>query len=251
MTTWPVHARIDGPIVMIGFGSIGKGTLPLIERHFAYDKSALRRHRPRGQGPRPARRARHPLHPPGRDAGELPPPADAAAHGRRRAGLLRQPVGRHLLARHHGALQRDRRALHRHRQRAVGRASISTPSLGPEARSNYALRETTLAAKRARKPGSTTAVSCCGANPGMVSWFVKQALLDVAADIGRQGRRAEDARGLGPAGATARRQGHPHRRARHPARQEPEAARRVRQHLVGRGLSLGRHAAGRARLGHA
>ena len=39
MTTWPVHARIGGPIVMIGFGSIGKGTLPLIERHFDYDKS--------------------------------------------------------------------------------------------------------------------------------------------------------------------------------------------------------------------
>ena len=29
-----------------------------------------------------------------------------------------------------------------------------------------------------------TAVSCCGANPGMVSWFVKQALLNVAADCG-------------------------------------------------------------------
>src|ERR1700760_2280811 len=38
-TTPPVHARISGPIVMIGFGSIGKGTLPLIERHFTYDKS--------------------------------------------------------------------------------------------------------------------------------------------------------------------------------------------------------------------
>ena len=25
-----LHARFDGPIVMIGFGSIGKGTLPLI-----------------------------------------------------------------------------------------------------------------------------------------------------------------------------------------------------------------------------
>src|SRR3546814_3617232 len=28
----------------------------------------------------------------------------------------------------------------------------------------------------------STAVSCCGANPGMVSWFVKQALLNIAAD---------------------------------------------------------------------
>jgi homospermidine synthase len=38
---WPVHARFDGPIVMIGFGSIGKGTLPLIERHIAHDPSKM------------------------------------------------------------------------------------------------------------------------------------------------------------------------------------------------------------------
>ncbi len=38
---WPVHGEITGPIVMIGFGSIGRGTLPLIERHFKYDKSRL------------------------------------------------------------------------------------------------------------------------------------------------------------------------------------------------------------------
>src|SRR6202048_736083 len=38
MTQWPRHGRIDGAIVMIGFGSIGKGTLPLIERHFDFDK---------------------------------------------------------------------------------------------------------------------------------------------------------------------------------------------------------------------
>src|SRR5260370_11787894 len=39
MSHWPRHGRIDGAIVMIGFGSIGKGTLPLIERHFEFDKS--------------------------------------------------------------------------------------------------------------------------------------------------------------------------------------------------------------------
>ncbi|HEV3394568.1 MAG TPA: saccharopine dehydrogenase NADP-binding domain-containing protein, partial [Xanthobacteraceae bacterium] len=35
----PLHARFDGPIVMVGFGSIGKGTLPLIERHIAFDRA--------------------------------------------------------------------------------------------------------------------------------------------------------------------------------------------------------------------
>ena len=49
------------------------------------------------------------------------------------------------------------------------------------ARTNYALRETMLAEK-ARSPGGTTAIHCSGANPGMVSWFVKQALLDIAKD---------------------------------------------------------------------
>jgi hypothetical protein len=35
----PLHARFDGPIVVVGFGSIGKGTLPLIERHIAFDRA--------------------------------------------------------------------------------------------------------------------------------------------------------------------------------------------------------------------
>src|SRR3712207_5960898 len=36
---WPVHGAISGPIVMIGFGSIGRGARPLIERHFRFDRS--------------------------------------------------------------------------------------------------------------------------------------------------------------------------------------------------------------------
>ena len=38
MNDMSLLARFDGPIVMIGFGSIGKGTLPLIERHVAFDR---------------------------------------------------------------------------------------------------------------------------------------------------------------------------------------------------------------------
>jgi homospermidine synthase len=55
------------------------------------------------------------------------------------------------------------------------------PNLSPAARSNYALRESALALRR---PGSTmpTAVITHGANPGLVSHFVKQALVDLARD---------------------------------------------------------------------
>ena len=34
MSGHPSYGRLDGPVVMVGFGSIGRGTLPLILRHF-------------------------------------------------------------------------------------------------------------------------------------------------------------------------------------------------------------------------
>ena len=99
------------------------------------------------------------------------------------------------------------------------------------------LRAARKLARSAPPPsGGVTAVSCCGANPGMVSWFVKQALLDIAAEIGAEGGRAQDPGRLGAADAARRRQGHPYRRTRHPARARTQAARRVRQYLVGRGI---------------
>ena len=74
----PIHAKISGPIVMIGFGSIGKGTLPMIERHLDYDKSRITMIDPRGrQG---LREAQCTLHPAGRDQGQLSRIADAVAH---------------------------------------------------------------------------------------------------------------------------------------------------------------------------
>ncbi|MDA8254948.1 MAG: saccharopine dehydrogenase NADP-binding domain-containing protein [Betaproteobacteria bacterium] len=50
-------------------------------------------------------------------------------------------------------------------------------------RTNYALRDEVLAYGRANGPGPTAVVTQ-GANPGLASMFVKQALLDVALDSG-------------------------------------------------------------------
>ena len=251
MANHPVHARIDGPIVMIGFGSIGKGTLPLIERHFEYDKSRFVVIDPEDKDrklldERGIRFIQQAV-----TQAELSQAPDAAAHCGRRPGLLRQPVGRHLVARHHGALQRDSACSTSTRSTSRGPGFYFDSKLGPEARSNYALRERTMAAKRARKPGSTTAVSCCGANPGMVSWFVKQALLNIADDTGlkfKEPATREEwgklAKKLGVKGI------HIAERDTQRAKQ-PKPMRGVRQHLVGGGLRVGGHAAGRARLGHA
>jgi homospermidine synthase len=183
MTKWPVHGTIDGPIVMIGFGSIGRGTLPLLERHFKFDRSRL----------------------------VVIDPDDSS----------REILDRHGVRFIHQAVTRDR---YRHLLEPLltsgGQAfcvnlSVDTSSLdimrlcrdvgalyidtvvepwpgfyfdrsaGPEARTNNALRAT-VREEKARHAGGATAVSCCGANPGMVSWFVKQALVDLARDLGRK-----------------------------------------------------------------
>jgi homospermidine synthase len=180
MADWPVYARIDGPIVMIGFGSIGKGTLPLIERHFSFDKSHF-----------------VVIDPEDKDRKLLDERGIRFIHESITKANYRQLLTP-LLTTGSGQgfcvnLSVDTSSLELMELcREIGALYIDTvvepwygfyfdPKLGPEARSNYALRETVRAASR-KNPGGTTAVSCCGANPGMVSWFVKQALVNVAND---------------------------------------------------------------------
>jgi homospermidine synthase len=57
------------------------------------------------------------------------------------------------------------------------------PNIPPESKTNYALRES-FRSLRHELQNTPTAISCCGANPGMVSWFVKAALLTLAKDTG-------------------------------------------------------------------
>ncbi len=182
MTHWPVHGHIDGAIVMIGFGSIGKGTLPLIERHFTFDKKHL-----------------VVIDPNDKDRKILDDAGIRFLH----LGLTKdnyREVLTPLLTAGKGQgfcvnLSVDTSSVAiMELTREIGSLYIDTviepwtgfyfdKNLGPEARTNYALRESMLAARRASE-GGPTAVSTCGANPGMVSWFVKQALVNLAHDTG-------------------------------------------------------------------
>ena len=181
MTDWPVHGKIDGPIVMIGFGSIGKGTLPLIERHFTYDKSRFVVIDPEDKDRKllDERGIRFIHQGVTRDNyRELLTPLLTAGGGQGfcvNLSVDTSSLDIMELCNRLGALYIDT-------VNEPWAGFYFDPKKGPEQRSNYALREATLAAKRKRAPGSHTAVSCCGANPGMVSWFVKQALLNIAAD---------------------------------------------------------------------
>ncbi|MCK7510154.1 MAG: hypothetical protein MZV70_43030 [Desulfobacterales bacterium] len=133
---------------------------------------------------------------------------------RRPRRLPAEPVGRRVEHRADPALLGEGRALPRHLHRAVA-GRLHRPDASPPAqRTNYALREAALAL-RETKTRAPTAVLTHGANPGLVSHFVKQALLNIAADTGVEHGDPNTPRGVGGARAQARRQGHPHRRARH------------------------------------
>ncbi|MGH6819026.1 MAG: homospermidine synthase, partial [Methylovirgula sp.] len=182
MQNWPVHGTITGPIVMIGFGSIGRGTLPLIERHFHYDRS--------------------------RFTVIDPVDTDRALVDERGYKFIKAAVTREnfvsllkpLLTEGSGqafivnlSVDVSSVAIIRlaHEVNGLYVDTVCEPwpgfyvdtRLTLSQRSNYALRQEVLDQRKVLGHGPT-AISCCGANPGMVSWFVKRALLDVARDVG-------------------------------------------------------------------
>ena len=179
---WPVYGEITGPLVMIGFGSIGRGTLPLIERHFKFDRSRMVVIDPRDTDRKllDERGIRY-----------LQQAITKKNYKKLLKSLLTEVPGQPFVVN----LSVDTSSLELMKYcRKLGALYIDTvvepwpgfyfdDKADNASRTNYALRETVVEEK-AKNPGGTTAVSCCGANPGMVSWFVKQALVNLARDLG-------------------------------------------------------------------
>ncbi|MPZ43039.1 MAG: homospermidine synthase [Betaproteobacteria bacterium] len=173
------HARLPGKLVFVGFGSVGQGTLPLLLRHLDIRKDGVLIINADERGA-----------------------AEAAEYGiPYRVEPLTQANWRTVLDRvlepgdfllnvsvDVGSVDLIDYSLER------GIAYLDTciePWLGgytdqsvPAAwRTNYALREKALALNEKHGKRSTAIVTH-GANPGLVSHFVKQALLDLARDRG-------------------------------------------------------------------
>jgi homospermidine synthase len=170
-----IHARLSGRLVIVGFGSIGQGVLPLILRHIdiAPQNITIVTAEPRGK----------------EVAQEYGVKFVETALTRENFRTVLEPLigtGDFLLnvsvdvssvalielCQQKGVLYLDTCI-------EPWPGGYTDPNLSPSARSNYALREGALALRQTY-PNGPTAVLTHGANPGLVSHFVKQALVDLA-----------------------------------------------------------------------
>ena len=181
MSEHKVHVDFPGRILLVGFGSIGQGVLPLILRHIGIAPQRITIVTAEDLGRAEAekygirfvcerltrenfRRVLEPLL--GRGDFLLNVSVDVSS-----IALVRYCWER-------GAMYLDTCI-------EPWPGGYTDPTIPASRRTNYALREEALALRKEREAGrQPTAVLTHGANPGLVSHFVKQALLNVAADTG-------------------------------------------------------------------
>jgi homospermidine synthase len=185
MNSHPVHVELPGRLVFVGFGSIGQGSLPLILRHIGIPKERITIVTADTRGESVA------------STYGIKFIKEALTRANFRQVL--EPLlgkGDFLLN-----LSVDVSSLDLARLAAEKGASYldtciepwpggyTDPSLPPAQRTNYALREAALKLRNELGSNSSTVVLTHGANPGLVSHFVKQALLNIAADTGANLRK--------------------------------------------------------------
>jgi homospermidine synthase len=177
MSEHKIHIEFPGRVLIVGFGSIGQGVLPLILRHIGIAPERLTIVTAEDRGA-----------------------AEAASFGIR---FIKERITREnfrrvlnpLLGRGDFLLNVsvevssialikfcwDKGAMYLDTCIEPWPGGYTDPTVPAGRRTNYALREEALAL-RPGNPRAPTAVLTHGANPGLVSHLVKQALLNIAAD---------------------------------------------------------------------
>jgi homospermidine synthase len=171
--------KFRGRIVIIGFGSIGQGVLPLILRHIDLKPGQITIVTSEDRGQKEAKDlgVRFIVDPLGEQnyralLDPLLGPGDFLLN----VSVEVSSIALIEFCRGKGALYLDTCI-------EPWPGGYTDPDLSPSLRSNYALREKALAL-RANNPTGPTAVLTHGAHPGLVSHFVKVALLDLAEELG-------------------------------------------------------------------
>jgi homospermidine synthase len=174
-------AEFPGRVLMVGCGSIGQAALPLLRRHLTLPEDGLTvlEASEQGRALAAAHQARF-VH-----CHLKPATYERELKRRLRPGdlLLNLSVDVSSLdlvewCSAHGVLYVDTSI-------EPWPGVFDNPMLPLRERTNYLTREDMLKLARRLKPGAPTAVVDHGANPGLVSHFVKQGLLDLASGLGR------------------------------------------------------------------
>jgi len=174
-----IHASFSGRLVMLGFGSIGQGVLPLILRHLDLPRERITivTAEPRGREVAEEYGIRFIQEAATRENYRaLLAPLLGAGDFLLNLSVDVSSVALIGLAREVGALYLDTCI-------EPWAGGYTDTALSPSQRSNYALRESALALKQAPGAAVPTAVLTHGANPGLVSHLVKEALLNLARDL--------------------------------------------------------------------
>ena len=181
MSEHKIHVEFPGRILFVGFGSIGQGVLPLVLRHIGISPERMTIVSAEDKGRSEAerygirfiqerltrenyRRVLGPLL--GRGDFLVNVSVDVSS-----LSLVR-------LCWEKGAMYLDTCI-------EPWPGGYTDPTVPTGRRTNYALREEALALRQGNER-APTAVLTHGANPGLVSHFVKQALLDIATDTGAE-----------------------------------------------------------------
>lgn len=174
------YATFSGRMVMIGFGSIGQGVLPLILRHLeiepeqitvisADDRGGLKEAERYGVTFIRKRLTRENLR--------------STLERRLRKGDFVVNLSVEVASTALVELCQEKGALYLDTCIEPWPGGYTDPNLSVSLRSNYALREGMLKLASQYR-GGPTAVIAHGANPGLVSHFVKKALVNLAKDTG-------------------------------------------------------------------
>jgi len=179
MTSYPVHVVFPGRLVFVGFGSIGQGVLPLILRHVGIKPDQITIVTADEAGEKVAqeygvRYVKHAL-----TRGNYKTVLDPIVG--RGDFLLNLSVDVSSLALI--KLCWEKGSLYLDTCIEPWPGGYTDPAVAPAKRTNYALREEALTLKDSNQR-APTAVLTHGANPGLVSHLVKQALLNIATDTG-------------------------------------------------------------------
>jgi homospermidine synthase len=179
MSNHPVYVNFPGRLVMVGAGSIGQGVLPLILRHVGIKASQMTivTADEAGHGVANEYGVRYLVSPLTRENyREVLKPLLGKGDFLLNLSVDVSSLALVELCAELGALYLDTCI-------EPWAGGYTDPGLSPSLRSNYALREKALELRQ-RLGSGPTAVITHGANPGLVSHFLKQALINVAKDTG-------------------------------------------------------------------